>query len=111
MLNTTDLDGTIEFYTTHLNFTCVSYEKEFGWANLTNGKISIMFCKPNAHTEFTKPIFTGSIYFNVNDIDETWNQLKDKVKICYPIENFEYGMREFAIYDNNGYLLQFGKEI
>jgi hypothetical protein len=26
----------------------------------------------------------------------------------YTIENFEYGMREFAIYDNNGYMLQFG---
>jgi len=37
-------------------------------------------------------------------------RLKDKVRVCYPLENFEYGMREFAIYDNNGYLLQFGQE-
>lgn len=29
----------------------------------------------------------------------------------YPVEDFGYGMREFAIYDNNGYLLQFGQEI
>jgi len=33
------------------------------------------------------------------------------VRICYPIETFEYGMREFAIYDNNGYLLQFGEAV
>ena len=26
------------------------------------------------------------------------------------IETFEWGMREFAIYDNNGYVLQFGQE-
>ena len=26
-------------------------------------------------------------------------------------EDFEHGMREFAIYDNNGYMLQFGQEI
>ena len=24
------------------------------------------------------------------------------------MEEFHYGMREFAIYDNNGYMLQFG---
>jgi hypothetical protein len=27
------------------------------------------------------------------------------------MEDFEYGMREFAIRDNNGYILQFGQEI
>ena len=111
LLNLTELDATIEFYTTYLEFTCVSYNKEVGWANLTHGKMSIMFSKPNAHIPFTKPTFTGSFYFNVNDVDKMWERLKDKVKVCYPIENFEYGMREFAIYDNNGYLLQFGKEI
>ena len=26
--------------------------------------------------------------------------LKDRVKIAYPLEEFHYGMREFAIYDN-----------
>jgi len=31
-----------------------------------------------------------------------------KANICYEIETFEWGMREFAIYDNNGYILQFG---
>ncbi|MFN5228579.1 MAG: hypothetical protein ACK5Q3_18600 [Planctomycetota bacterium] len=27
------------------------------------------------------------------------------------LEDFDYGMREFAIYDNNGYLLQFGQSL
>jgi hypothetical protein len=26
----------------------------------------------------------------------------------YPLEDFDYGMREFAIYDSKGYLFQFG---
>jgi hypothetical protein len=38
-------------------------------------------------------------------------ELKDKTKVCYPIETFGYGMREFAIFDNNGYLLQFGQPV
>jgi hypothetical protein len=42
-------------------------------------------------------------------VDGLWQRLKDRARVCYPIENFEYGMRELAIYDNNGYLLQFGQ--
>ena len=37
--------------------------------------------------------------------------VKDKAKIVYPLEDFEWQMREFAIYDNNGYMLQFGQDI
>jgi hypothetical protein len=37
--------------------------------------------------------------------------LKDHARVCYPIEDFHYGMREFAIFDNNGYLLQFGQPL
>jgi uncharacterized glyoxalase superfamily protein PhnB len=67
--------------------------------------------KPNDHIPFDKPTFTGSFYINTDNVDNIWDLIKEKVKICYPIENFEYGMREFAVYDNNGYLLQFGQEI
>jgi len=38
-------------------------------------------------------------------------EIKTTSLIFYPIENFDYGMREFAIRDNNGYILQFGKEM
>ena len=38
-------------------------------------------------------------------------KLKDKCKVCYPIETFDYGMREFGVYDINGYLLQFGQPV
>ena len=40
-----------------------------------------------------------------------WAKLKDITKVCYGIETFDFGMREFAIYNNNGYMLQFGQEI
>ena len=38
-------------------------------------------------------------------------KVEDKANIRYGIEDFEYGMREFAIFDSNGYPLQFGQEI
>jgi uncharacterized glyoxalase superfamily protein PhnB len=55
--------------------------------------------------------FTGSLYFRPDNIDRLWERVKDRVPVVYPIENFSYGMREFAIRDNNGYILQFGKPL
>jgi uncharacterized glyoxalase superfamily protein PhnB len=109
MLEVTDLDETIGFYRDVLGFECLNRMQ--GWAALRHGCVEIMLSLPNAHIPFERPIFTGSFYFYPDDVDALWNQLKDKTTIVYPIENFYYGMREFAIRDNNGYCLQFGNEI
>jgi len=70
-----------------------------------------MFSLPNAHQPFNNPVFTGSFYFSVSQVDDLWEALKNTPYIYYAIEDFEYGMREFAIKDNNGYVLQFGQQI
>lgn len=111
MMYTSDLEETVNFYVQHLGFTCTALEPEWGWASVQRDQIRIMFSKPNAHTYFEHPFFTGSFYFNVNDVHALWEKLKSDANVCYPIEDFEYGMREFAIYDNNGYLLQFGQSL
>lgn len=111
MLWTAELDETILFYTATLGFTIGEKNEEWGWAALYRDGVEIMLAKPNEHTVFEKPVFTGSLYFTADDVDALWCQLKDKVQVCYPPENFEWNMREFGIYDNNGYLLQFGAEI
>jgi uncharacterized glyoxalase superfamily protein PhnB len=108
MLRTKDLKATIEFYTTRLGFVCHSVSDEDGWASLCRDAIEIMVATPNIHVPFDAPVFTGSFYFDVDDVAALWAELKDVVEIAYPLEEFHYGMREFAIYDNNGYMLQFG---
>ena len=110
MFWTKQLKETIEFYTKVLGFTCGAQSDDWGWAAVHRDDIEVMFAIPNEHTPFVIPVFSGSIYINVEDVESLWLEYKDKCKICYPIETFEYGMREFAIYDNNGYLLQFGQE-
>jgi uncharacterized glyoxalase superfamily protein PhnB len=55
-------------------------------------------------------LLTGSLYFYPDDVDAMWAQLKNSVTVEYPLQTFDYGMREFAIRDCNGYLLQFGQE-
>ena len=111
MLTTDRIKETIEFYQNTLDFECESFDEGWGWASLKKDDLNIMLGKPNAHIPFEKACFTGSFYFNTDNVNELWEKVKDKARVCYPPENFEYGMREFAIYDNNGYLLQFGQEI
>jgi uncharacterized glyoxalase superfamily protein PhnB len=111
MLRTWELPGTIEFYTTVLGFACRSRSDEWGWASLERDGVEVMLSGPNAHEGDTAPAFTGSLYFRVGDVNTLWSDLRDRARVCYPPEDFDYGMREFAIYDNNGYLLQFGQEI
>ncbi len=110
ILWTERLDETIEFYVSLLGFSCGEKNYDWGWAALHNGTIELMLAKPNAHTPFSGPRFTGSFYFRMEGVEEFYSKMKDKVRIAYPLETFEWGMKEFAIYDNNGYMLQFGEE-
>ena len=111
MIWTSKLDETINFYSEKLGFVCGEKNEEWGWATLHFDNVEIMISVPNSHTTFHKPVFTGTFYFRTDNVDDLWIELKDKANIVYEIDNFEYGMREFAIYDNNGYVLQFGQEI
>ena len=109
MIWTEDFDGTIDFYTKTLGFECVARMDEYPWASLRIDEGELLVAKPNEHVGYSTIGFTGTFYFNTDDVDAWWEKLKDKTKICYEIDNFEHGMREFSIYDNNGYMLQFAR--
>ena len=109
MLYTDALEETLAFYTKKLGFICNSFDKEVGWALVRKDNVEIMFSTPNNHLPFEHSNFTGSFYILVNDVDELWSNLEKQVTICYPLEAFDYGLKEFAIYDNNNYLIQFGQ--
>ncbi len=109
MLTVVAIQPAIEFYRDVLGFQCVSAAD--AWACMSLDGVEVMFALPNQHLPFTVPMMTGSLYFKTDDVDALWLSLKDRCQIEYPLEDFEYGMREFAILDNAGYLLQFGQEI
>ncbi|CAD0219497.1 VOC family protein [Chryseobacterium sp. D764] len=111
ILWTENIDETIGFYMRVLGFTLMDRNDDWQWASLRKDEIYLMLSQPNQHEKNTSIGFSGSFYFNVNKVDELWEDLKIKAKVCYEIESFEWGMREFAIYDNNGYILQFGEPI
>ena len=84
-----DVEATINYYKTMLGFTEGHFEKEQQWGWVRRDGIEIMFAKPNQHSSYDGASFTDSFYFNVDNADEWYGNLKD----C------------------NGYILQFGHEL
>ena len=114
MLESDDLKGTLNFYRDRLGFALTGIapgKKQPYWLSLRRDEVEIMFTDRNAHSAIQLPTFTGVLYCYPDDVDEIWEELKDKVPIAWPIKNFEYGMREFGIRDNNGYILSFGQPV
>ncbi|MDV6169158.1 VOC family protein [Flavobacterium sp. DG1-102-2] len=110
-LYTKQLKESVAFYSEILGFECAAFEEALGWASLQKDSVEIMLAYPNEHIPFDLPVFSGSLYITTDSVDRLWEMYKNRCKVCYDIENFDYGMREFAIYDNNGYLLQFGQQL
>lgn len=111
LLRTKNLQETVDWYVNVLGFTCTDFVPDWGFARVQLNGADLMLAGQNEHFLFEKPEFTGSFYINTNNVDVWWNKLKDKCKVCYEIETFDYGMREFGIFDINGYLLQFGQSV
>lgn len=114
VLESRDIKATIEFYTTILGFSLGdSFEHEgvTTWCSLYRDEVGIMFSLPNEHMNYGTILLSGSLYINVADVNSIWDSLKDKCEVVYPVANFDYGMREFAIKDNNGYVLNFGEPV
>ena len=55
----------------------------------------------------SNPGFSGTLYFTVVDADGYFASIKDKASITWPIQDMQYGSREFGIKDCNGYHLAF----
>ncbi len=110
MLQVDSMDDTIAYYENVLGFKCAA-RMDDEWANMERDDVSIMLSCRHGHEKDKKPFMTASIYIFTNAVDELWDELKEKTNISYPIETFDFGMREFAILDCNGYMLQFGQGV
>ncbi len=114
ILWTKDLQETVSFYETVLGFKSQSDFPNF--ASLCKDDVEIMVVVPTGEPEendnfFPKPTLTGSIYIFMQGVDEFWEALKDVAQIKTPIDDRQYRMRDFSIFDNNGYEIVFGQDI
>ncbi len=119
MLIANDLDDTIAFYA-RLGFECIGTfgEPETTWCQVARDDVRLMFNKgdpePHDHGDGVLhadvPEMSGSIYIDVDDVDAFFAETQAKVADAVEWEptTYPHGMREFAVRDNNGYLLIFG---
>lgn len=113
-LETWSMNATLMFYTETLGFVIdgkMDKDGEVLWAMLHRDAVWIIFSTPKNVMGNERAQLTGNLYIYVNDVDLLWYYVKDRAEIVYPLEDFNYGMREFALRDNNGYILSFGKPI
>lgn len=120
VLWTKNLEETTSFYENVLGFTSRSNFPNF--VSLSNGDVQIMFVVPTEEPDdckdvndkepfFLKPKMTGDLYVFTDNVDGLWESVQGKATIKSPIADREYFMRDFSIWDNNGYELCFGQDI
>lgn len=112
MLESDDMEATIDFYTQKLGFKSHGIGKDENgmyWCGLYRDDAEVMFTSRNAHSKEKKATFNGVLYFYPESVDELWEELKDKAEIEWEPQDFGYGMYDFAIRDNNDFVLAFGQ--
>ena len=117
MLDAADLDATIAFYTDVLGFAVTNRME--GWVSLQRDDARLMFNQFHTHDHDHEhdgddhehpgaPTMTGSLYFDVEDVDAMAAGLAGKVALAFGPTDQEHGMREIGLVDPNGYFLLFG---
>lgn len=116
---------TVEFYRRHLGFrlvmavpesqdgilTEIPEQIDIVYALVQNGAVELMFQAEMSLKEDV-PAFAGmkigasiSLYIEVEEIDKMYEAIRSEVEIVKELFTTWYGMKEFYLRDNNGYIL------
>jgi uncharacterized glyoxalase superfamily protein PhnB len=104
------LKETISFYKEKLGF---SEEWYYGDPPTDGGcrrdELRMLFWERGK--EFKQPIDLSLILF-VTNVDAVYEEVKrNGLSICKDIQTYDYGIREFAVLDCNGYMLRFSESV
>jgi uncharacterized glyoxalase superfamily protein PhnB len=112
-----DMNATIAFYE-DLGFEKIMSVPETGnydWAMLSNGNVSFMFQTYGSLGDALPEVSRkdgGSLlfYIRLKGIRAFHDKIKTKAKVIVELNKTFYGATEFAIVDNNGYVLTFAED-
>ena len=124
-----DIKETIKYYQENFDFevqmlvdesktifdTQIKEELNYVWAMIQKDNISIMLQSVESLKEDVGVFFDNigaslTLYIDVENVDELYLKIKDKVNIYKEITTTWYGQREFYIKDINGYILGFSSK-
>ncbi|MFK2821546.1 VOC family protein [Arcobacter sp. YIC-80] len=93
----------------------VKEEKEYIWALIKKGDVSLMLQEKNSMKEDIGNFFNDisasiTLYIEVDDVESLYEKVKENVEILKPVYETWYGQKEFYIKDINGYILGFSSK-
>ncbi len=108
-----NVNETVQFYTQKLGFELLMSNPEEGdliWGMVGNGHVFLMFQEDqNLKEEYPdlKNAGQGAItfYIKIKGMKELWEQVKGSEMVVKEMGTTFYGAEEFAIRDNNGYIM------
>jgi len=125
-----DIVSTVKYYQENFDFelqmlvdesktnfdTVIKKELNYIWAMLRKDDVSIMLQSIDSLKEDIGVFFDNvgaslTLYIEVENVDDLYLNIKDKVNIYKDITTTWYGQREFYIKDINGYILGFASKV
>ena len=120
MLNVSNLETSLKFYNTALQFEVVSPKeaiKEWRWAIIRSGDTEMMLAETGADIGLQKNVDPRKItnwptifYFYPDDVEALYESITSKGFVLSPLEVTFYGMKEFSLQDPDGHMLSFGQD-
>jgi len=111
-LQVSDMRRSLDFYLEILKFTQTGYypiESEPVRTEVRRDEVAIILYTEAIHGRDLAPTFTGALYVFPEDIDPLAEELRGKVPFAWGPEETEFGIREFAIRDPDGYTIVFAE--
>ena len=109
-----DMRRSLDFYLETLRFTQTGYypiESEPIRTEVRRDGVAIILYTEAVHVRDETPTFTGALYLLPEDIDPLAEELRGKVPFAWGPAETEFGTREFAIRDPDGYTLVFAERV
>lgn len=107
-----DMRETLDFYVGVLGFTQTGYypiESNPIRTEVRRDGVAIIFFSESAHGLGDAPSQSGLLYVFPESVDALAKEFRGKVPFLWGPEETEFGVREFAIRDPNGYVLAFAE--
>jgi catechol 2,3-dioxygenase-like lactoylglutathione lyase family enzyme len=107
-----DMRQTLGFYIGLLGFTQTGYypiESDPIRTEVRRDGVAIIFYSESARGLGEKPAQSGLLYVFPESVDALASEFRGKVPFLWGPEETEFGVREFAIRDPNGYVLAFAE--
>jgi catechol 2,3-dioxygenase-like lactoylglutathione lyase family enzyme len=107
-----DMRRSLDFYLEALRFVQTGYypiESEPIRTEVRRDDVAIILYTEQVRGHDQAPLFTGALYLFPQSIDRVADELRGKVPFAWGPEDTEFGIREFAVRDPDGYTLVFAE--